>query len=244
MNNFNKLMYLSILMFITFALLTVNRPAITIFLLGWFCIYFYFYRGRALKIFFAILKLGFAIIFMFIITALFRWGSASEDIIYLVLDRLIGYTIASYNRFALILEGKLSYIKEGIPAIFYIFPIVKIPLTNIVFFDLRELCHISLRAAGYAGLNPSYNLATLFGGIYQVLGYITFLYFFILGFIGNRLYISFKNGTTFGIIFYPLFYAFVALWIVDVNFFLLYFLPFFYIFLFITLTHSIWRVIK
>jgi hypothetical protein len=59
------------------------------------------------------------------------------------------------------------------------------------------------------------------------------LYFTVLGFIGNRLYISFKKGKTFGIIFYPLFYASVALWMIDVNPFFSYFLYLFHSFIFV-----------
>jgi hypothetical protein len=78
-------------------------------------------------------------------------------------------------------------------------------------------------------------MATLFGGIYQSIGVATPLYFTMLGFIGNRLYISFKNGKTFGIIFYPLFYASVALWMIDVNIFFMFFLYFLYSFIFVAL---------
>jgi hypothetical protein len=101
-----------------------------------------------------------------------------------------------------------------------------------------------LSAVGNAGLNSSYNMATLFGGIYQSIGMATPLYFTALGFIGNRLYISFKNGKTFGIIFYPLFYASVALWMVDVNIFFMYFLYFFYSFIFVVLYEAFVNIKK
>lgn len=228
------LILLSTTLFIISNIILVNRPLLMIFLLGWFLIYSYFNKD---SIFGRIVKLSIIIVLIFIIVQILRSAGVDsyENFDKLVLGRLLGYTIADFNRFALIIEGKLNYVESGISRIFYILPVLKIPLTNIVFVDLREYASLSLSAVGNAGLNSSYNMATLFGGIYQSIGMATPLYFTVLGFIGNRLYISFKNGKTFGIIFYPLFYASVALWMVDVNIFFMYFLYFFYSFIFVVL---------
>jgi hypothetical protein len=225
---------LSITLFIISNIILVNRPLLMIFLLGWFLIYSYFNKG---SIFRRIVKLSIIIVLIFIIVQIFRSAGVDsyENFDELVLGRLLGYTIADFNRFALMIEGKLSYVDAGISRIFYILPVLKIPLTNVAFFDLREYASLALSAVGNAGLNSSLNMATLFGGIYQSIGMATPLYFTVLGFIGNRLYISFKNGKTFGIIFYPLFYASVALWMIDVNIFFMYFLYFFYSFIFVVL---------
>ncbi len=231
---FKMFILFSIALFIVSNIIHVNRPLLMIFSLGWFLIYSYFNKG---SIFGRIVKLSIIIVLIFIIVQILRsaGGHSYENLDELVLGRLLGYTIADFNRFALIIEGKLNYVEAGISRIFYILPIYKIPLTNIVFFDFLEYSSLSLSAAGNAGLNSSYNMATLFGGIYQSIGIATPLYFTILGFIGNRLYISFKNGKAFGIIFYPLFYASVALWMIDVNIFFMYFLYFFYSFIFVVL---------
>lgn len=111
------------------------------------------------------------------------------------------------------ISGKLNYVNYGISKVFYILPILKIPLTNIVFFSRRDTSPLSFLADRDAGLNPSCNITTLFGGIYQAIGLGVFIYFAILGIIDNRLFISFKKRRTFGIILYLLFYAFVALYI-------------------------------
>jgi hypothetical protein len=223
----------SIILFIVSSIILVSRPSLMIFLLGWFLIYSYFKKG---PIFSRIVKFSIIIVLIFIIVQILRSTGVNgdENLNNLVLGKLLGYTVADFNRFALIIEGKLSYVDAGISRIFFILPDTKIPLTNIDFFDLREYSILSLSAVGDAGLNSSYNMATLFGGIYQSIGIVTPIYFTILGFIGNRLYISFKNGKTFGIILYPLFYASVALWMIDVNFFFLNFFYFFYSFIFIT----------
>ena len=220
------LILLSITLFIISNIILVNRPLLMIFLLGWFLIYSYFNKS---SIFGRIVKLSIVIVLIFIIVQIFRSAGVDsyESFDKLVLGRLLGYTIADFNRFALIIDRKLNYVEAGISRIFYILPILKIPLTNVFFVDLRENASLSLSAVGNVGLNSSYNMATLFGGIYQSIGMATPLYFTVLGFIGNRLYISFKNGKTFGIILYPLFYASVALWTVDVNIFFMYFLYFF-----------------
>jgi hypothetical protein len=223
----------SIILFIVSSIILMSRPLLMIFLLGWFLIYSYFKKG---PIFSRIVKFSIIIVLIFIIVQILRSTGVNgdENLNNLVLGKLLGYTVADFNRFALIIEGKLSYVDAGISRIFFILPDTKIPLTNIDFFDLREYSILSLSAVGDAGLNSSYNMATLFGGIYQSIGIVTPIYFTILGFIGNRLYISFKNGKTFGIILYPLFYASVALWMIDVNFFFLNFFYFFYSFIFIT----------
>ena len=231
---FKMLILFSMVLFIVSNIIHVTRPLLVIFLLGWFLIYSHFNKG---SIFRRIVKLSIIIVLIFIIVQILRSAGIDsyESFDKLVLGKLLGYTIADFNRFALIIEGKLNYVEAGISRIFYILPIYKIPLTNIVFFDFVEYSSLSLSAAGNAGLNSSYNMATLFGGIYQSIGIATPLYFTVLGFIGNRLYISFKNGKTFGIIFYPLFYASVALWMIDVNIFFMFFLYFFYSFIFVVL---------
>jgi hypothetical protein len=241
-SKFKMFILFSIALFIVSNIILVNRPLLTIFLLGWFLIYSYFNKGST---FIRITKLSIIIALIFIIAQILRSvGVGSyENFDKLVLGRLLGYTIADFNRFALIIEGKLNYVEAGISQIFYILPVLKIPLTNIVFFDLREYSSLSLSAVGNVGLNSSYNMATLFGGIYQSIGIATPLYFTVLGFIGNRLYISFKNGKTFGIIFYPLFYASVALWMIDVNFFFMYFLYFLYSFIFVVLYDTLCKLI-
>jgi hypothetical protein len=61
-------------------------------------------------------------------------------------------------------------------------------------------------------------MATLFGGIYQSIDIATFIYFFLLGFLGKKFIIYLLEGAL-GIVLYPLFYASVALWMIDVNIF-------------------------
>jgi len=233
LKKFRELKYLeisivvSLVLFIISNIITLNRPTLMIFLIGWFVIYSYFNKG---SIFYRVVKLFITVVLIYAITSILRWGSGSENLTDLVLGRLLGYTVADFNRLALIIEGKLSYVDAGVPRIFYILPILKIPLTNIEFFDLRETSPLALSAVGSAGLNSDYNMATLFGGIYQSIGVATPIYFTVLGFIGSRLYISFKKGETFGIMLYPLFYASVALWMIDVNVFFMFFPYFFYAF--------------
>jgi hypothetical protein len=229
---------LSFVLFVIISIFTLSRPSLVILILGWFIIYLHFNKKLRPS---NLLKLSLAIIIIFVITSILRWASSSENLTDLILERLLGYTVAAFNRFALIIEGNLSYVSAGVSRIFYILPILKIPLTNIKFFDLRETSLLALSAVGNAGLNSSYNMATLFGGVYQSIGLATPIYFTILGFIGGRLYNSFKREKTFGIIMYPLFYSSVVLWIVDVNFFLMHFLYFFYSFLVLSFYNAFFK---
>ena len=217
-NTLTKYFYVSSAVFIITSILSVNRPVLFIYLISWFLIYTFFKnRVGLIK---NLTGLFLVIIVLFIIISLIREGKINLTFL---LDRLSGYTIAAYNRLALILSGDLSYVKAGIPANFYLLPVLKIPLTDLVFHDIREYSRISLETVGSAGLNSSYNMATLFGGIYQAVGIATPLYFFFLGVIGSRLYIAFKRRHPFGILFYPLFYASVAFWMIDVNMFFFFF---------------------
>jgi len=223
---------LSLILLVIFNIISVNRPILIILIIGYFVIHSYF---RKESVIFNLAKSWFIILLLFVFISILRWSSNNENLVNLILNRLLGYTIASFNRFAFIIDGKLSYVDVGIPKVFYIFPILKIPLTNIEFHNFLEYSRLSLSACGNLGLNPDYNMATLFGGIYQSIGIATPIYFLFLGFIGRRLYISFKNGKTFGIIFYPLFYAYVVLCMIDVNIFIMFFPYFFYAFLSIVL---------
>ena len=149
--------------------------------------------------------------FLYVVTSMLRWGSSNENLLYLSISKFIGYTIANYNRVVLMISGELNYVNYDIPKIFWLFPVFKIPLTNIVFLNHRNTYLLTHLVVKDAGLNSSPNMVTLFGGIYEAISLEAFIYFAILGIIGNKLFISFKKKKIFGIIFYPLFYASVAL---------------------------------
>ena len=151
------------------------------------------------------------LLYFFVVTSMLRWSSSNENLLYLSISKFIGYTIANYNRAVLMISEELNYVNYNIPKIFWLFPIFKIPLTNIVFLDRKNIYLLTHLVVKGAGLNSSPNMVTLFGGIYEAISLGAFIYFAILGIIGNKLFISFKKKKIFGIIFYPLFYASVAL---------------------------------
>jgi hypothetical protein len=227
--------FLSASLFILESIITVGRTGLIIFIIGWLMIYSYFNR---VKIFSKLVKIFFVILILFFLTSLLRWSSDNVNIV----GKLLGYTIADFNRMALMIDGRLSYVSAGIPRIFYLLPIFKIPLTNIGFIKIQDYAFLSLMAVGNAGLNASYNMATLFGGMFQAIGMWTPIYFLLLGFIGSRLFQSFKRGKIFGIVLYPLFYSSVALWMVDVNFFVVNFFYYFYAFIILVLYSAFLKV--
>jgi len=245
-NNIPNKKYKLLKSFVTFSailyiienILLINRPLLMIFIIGWIMIYSYFNK---VKIFSILFKLFLLSLILFAITSIIRWASTGEDIVYMIIGKLLGYTIADFNRMVLMIENKLSYVSAGVPGIFFLLPITKIPGTEITFFKIPDYSYFSLSAVNNVGLNGSYNMATLFGGIYQVIGIATPVYFFFLGIVGSRLFISFKRGKNFGIILYPLFYASVTLWMIDVNFFILDFLYYFYIFIILTVYSAFFR---
>lgn len=222
------LIWLSLFLNLLVNIITVNRPVLLVLIIGFYVIYAYFNKRGPLS---GLVKLFFTIMIVFIVTSILRWAAGAKgEISYLLLSRYIGYLIAPYNRLALIIDGNLSY---KLPKLFYLLPICKIPFINIVFYpSYSELNFLyAYPALASAGLNTSYNMTTLFGAMYETLGIAAPAYFAIWGIVGNRLFHSFKEGRTFGIVFYPLFYSSVALWIVDVNYFLMMFFYFFYAYL-------------
>jgi len=227
--------YISVTLFIIIAIITVNRSVLMIPIIGWFVIYLHLRKTKISFSFF--LKFFLIISVLFAITSVIRWNADVQ----LIIERLIGYTIANFNRMVLMIDGKLSYVKAGVPNIFYLIPIIKIPFTSVDFFNFREISQISFLSIGDVGLNPAYNMATLYGGIYQVIGIATLLYFFFLGIIGSYLYYLFVKQKYFGILMYPLFYAFVALWMIDVNIFMMFFLYFFYAYIIILIYSSLFK---
>jgi hypothetical protein len=234
LDRFSIYISLSVFLFIVINILTLNRTALMSFLAGLFLLRFYFNN----KIYNELLKLFIAIVVLFILISILRFGGDIE-----VFSNFLGYTIVNFNRLAAVLEEKLNYISAGVPNIFYLFPIPRIPLIGINFYDFESLAEVTLSAAEASGLNPNYNMSTLFSGIYQSIGIFTPIYFTILGFIGRRLYISFKDGRTFGIILYPLFYASLVLSIDEVNIFIL-FLPYcIYAYIFIIIYENFIKII-
>lgn len=238
-NTLTRYFYVSSAVFIITSILSVNRTVLFIYLISWFLIYTFF--KKRVNLIKNMIGISLVIISLFIITSLIRWGDINLTFL---LDRLLGYTIAAYNRLALILSGNLNYVKAGVPANFYLLPVLKIPLTDLVFHDPLEYSRISIEAVSSAGLNSLYNLATLFGGIYQAVGIWALLYFFFLGIIGGRLNIAFKRRHPFGILFYPLFYSSVALWITDSSIFFLYFLNFVLSYIAIAILLFFYRIFK
>lgn len=229
---------LSVILCILENMIAVNRSVLIILVMGWFVIYLYFNKDKVLP---NLIKIFLFIIGIFVLTSIIRWGY-SANITDMVIEKFLGYTIADFNRMSLMIDGKLSYVDAGIPGILYIFPVFKIPLTQIIFFDLLELSYLSLSAVANAGLNGSYNMATLFGAIYQVIGIMTPIYFFFLGYIGSRLFQAFKKEKNFGVVLYPLFYVSVALWMADVNFFIMNFLYHFYAVIALVVYTSLFKV--
>lgn len=214
-----KVIFIESLLLIIIFFFSLDRTAFVIFILGWISIYSFFNRGDIIKV---LLKIFLIIIGMFILTSLLRWlSSAGDDISFMLVNKLMGYTIVNYNRLALILSGELNY---HLPQGFYLFPIMNIPLTGIFPYEklknFTDFANITLSAVESAGLNGKYNQCTLFGGMFQELSIAAPIYFFFLGIIGNRLFYYFKKGGLIGIILYPLFWSSVALWSSDINLFI------------------------
>jgi hypothetical protein len=126
---------------------------------------------------------------------------------------LTGYFLGSYNRFAAMLTGYLSFPGEGTGYYwtrwFWEFPIVSSVL------NLQEVARDIfgvLPPSGYeerfiymeaAGLNSRYTAITIFAHSFIDFGWLGFLPFIFYGFLSCLLWKFFEQGMIFGIILYP-----------------------------------------
>ncbi len=126
---------------------------------------------------------------------------------------MLGYTIVSYNRMAALVLGVMHYVYQGKGAY-----VVAFFLENGRFAGMRSgmglptsygLWLSEFPSLSAAGLNSSYNWASVLGYVFSDLGWWTPLYIFGTGLFAGYLWSRFRAGSPFGIVFYP----WLAFWI-------------------------------
>lgn len=129
-----------------------------------------------------------------------------------MIEQVMGYTVASYNRLASILESGLNfkYANTG----YYLFPALSyIPIFHNLlpdFFGVSGSVAVTKQEfidVSNSGLNSAYIWATLYGYIANTLRWASPIYFLLLGFFIGILWKKFINNQIFGIILYPWAYA-------------------------------------
>jgi hypothetical protein len=152
--------------------------------------------------------------FIFIGFALLRGASGFDGL----LNNLMGYGPASYNRLAAILNGTLNYDDQyGIlneTAFLFHFPFEQRVLPIDAVFNLPRDNEISIysQQVAYAHLVKGYMWSSLFGQIYTDMGLFSFLYMFIYGAAAGILWKLFTRKRVFGILVYPWLAFSVFMW--------------------------------
>lgn len=191
---------------------------------------------------FTILKYLILGIIVFIIASIFR-SNNSDNIFELIITKFMGYTIASFNRLALVLDGNLNYTYSYTG--YYLMPLLShVPLLhniipNIYQIDYKKIWLEEFKDVESTQLQASYIWSTVYGYIYSVLGYLTPIYFFMLGLLTGPLWKSFVYNKTTGTIIYPWFFAGLILSFTSNIIFLPQFIALLYALLFIILWESL-----
>jgi hypothetical protein len=132
---------------------------------------------------------------------------------------IVGYSLASYNRLAAMLHGKLRYPYGGHGV--YLSPFAAysnlfneiLPLQKIMHWpDFYEVWGSEFLAVQVAGLNPLLIWSGTFGYLFADLGWGTPLAMVIYGILYGFFWNQAKRGTTTGVIVYPYFAFCVLMW--------------------------------
>ncbi len=160
-------------------------------------------------------KFGGGMIAVFIVFAWLRGNSESSTI----LNNVMGYTVASYNRLAVLLEGGVRFPYGGTGTYAFRF------LGNVPFFSrwidfaglmgmpATEVVWLSEFPAIFrAGLDGRYIWVSAFGYIYSDIGFFVFPYLFIVGILSGWLWKSLSQGKALGVVLYPWFAFSIVFW--------------------------------
>ncbi|MGK2959495.1 MAG: hypothetical protein ACSLFB_14075 [Acidimicrobiales bacterium] len=158
---------------------------------------------------------GALVISLFVVISWLRGASNSSDII----NNILGYTVASYNRLAAALDGDLNFPFGGTGTYAFRFldhiPLLDrwLDISEILGTPSSESVWLSEFSAVYqAGLDGRYIWASTFGYLYLDLGLFIFFYLFIVGMLMGWSWKNMLDGGSTGIVIYPWFAFSVLFW--------------------------------
>lgn len=193
----NKTLYLKSLVWLSFILvfsisiIMVARYILMPFLLSIFIIYIYSSKQISVTL---VIKVFILIILLFSLFTIMRGGD--------VISNIFGYVPASYNRLSAVLAGKIHFKYKW----YYISTYFDGHPNNL------DVLYNEHNAIANAGLNIYLNWISVYGYIYMVLGWLSFIYFFLLGFFMQIIWNLFRLGNTIGKVAYPWFFTLILLW--------------------------------
>jgi hypothetical protein len=206
------LIIIGILLIIISGILMLARFLVIPFLLGLAVIFLKHQKNISFSRIFLICSFG---IIIFILISFFRIHNAENTIIS-VITQFLGYTVASFNRLALVLDGKLTYTYADTG--YYLFPFFShIPLLHKIIPNIYGVTSMQLKLhvfadVGKSGLDPKYVWATVYGNIFSVLKFYSFIYFFFVGLFIGIIWKGFLNNKIYGIVIYPWIFASIILY--------------------------------
>jgi hypothetical protein len=134
-------------------------------------------------------------------------------------DALVGYTIASYNRLAALLDGRLHYEFAGKGIYLSNFLLFNNTFNRVVpigkLMDIPDYFNwwaSDFAAVAQAGLDGSMIYCGMFGDIFVELGWFTPLYVFGYGLLYGFTWKEMREGSLFGILMYPYFAHLITFW--------------------------------
>lgn len=148
-----------------------------------------------------LISLRYLMVFSFMLIAIFSvfaMTRGNTDIDQIVAS-ILGYGPVSFNRLASILAGKMHY--EYSPTMAYI---LGNGFSNIVFeTENWQIWASEFSSTLQAGLNDNYIWGTMYGYLFDGLGFLSIIYFVLFGVFIGGVWKGFCRGSLFGLIFYP-----------------------------------------
>jgi hypothetical protein len=209
----------SVLAIFVSSTLAVSRHELVLALIGLGCCYIFRQSTRSnvrwaqiwkpLVVFF-----GGGISFFYLVNVL-RYGSGSE----LQLGPFIGYTVASYNRLAALLLGRLHFEYAGRGIYFSNFLAFNHTINAVIPYgkfmnipDYFDWWRSSFAAVGNAGLDSGLIFFGAFGELYLEVGWFTPLCLIAYGMLVGIIWQQMRKRTVVGIILYPYCANYILFW--------------------------------
>jgi hypothetical protein len=156
-----------------------------------------------------------AVALLFFATSFARGTVIWDDL----LRNIIGYTAASYNRLAAVVNGNLRYPYAGHGIYFNFLLLYSHPVNSIYPFvqvlnlpDFLDVWGSEFQAVSRAGLDGTLIWSGTFGYIFAELGWFSFLLVFAYGMLYSVVWNWMKRGSILGVVLYPWFGYNALIW--------------------------------
>lgn len=212
-------LWISFIFALVTALMKVARYDLMPGLLGFILVYIVFryrYTGIQLRRYVSLLmQAGLVLLSLFLLMSWLRGNSTQSDMV----NNVMGYTVASYNRLAAVLSGEIQYPYSGSGTYTLRFldhiPLLHRWIDTGAMFNMPDSVDVwisEFQSVYQAGLDGSYIWASAFGYVYADIGLFALIYFFILGVLAGWLWRSILNSRSIGVVVYPWFAFSILFW--------------------------------